>query len=119
MSLKEGYRPSKKQDLKVAKKKPNLLDKMPAKKTFSSSGGSKESSPSPPASPSPASLAISAATTQKVEELMSELNKLKAIILKHEVRIRDLEKKVEESASDSQHHNSQTNNGESLLADEV
>lgn len=98
MSLKEGYQPTKKQDLKVSKKKPNVLDKMPAKMQLSSSGGSKDSTPSPPGSPSPG---ISSAVSQRVEELVSELNKLKAIILKHEVRIRDLEKKVDQQNNDT------------------
>ncbi|XP_054155357.1 coronin-1C-like [Oppia nitens] len=119
VSLKEGYQPTKNKDLKLAKKKPNLLDKLPAKKQLSSSGGSKESTPSPPSSPKPSG-GSSGVSNQRVEELVSELNKLKAIILKHEVRIRDLEKKVEESQTDSHNnHNSQQNNGDSHLADEV
>ena len=64
---------------------------MPTKK---SSAAAKDSSPSPPASPLPPS-GMTAVQAQKMEELISEVNKLKAIVLKHEVRIRDLEKKVE------------------------
>lgn len=72
----------------MVKKKPNILDKMPAKKTASAE---KDGSPSPPHSPLPPS-GMTAAQLQKMEELVGEVNKLKAIILKHEVRIRDLEK---------------------------
>ena len=89
ISLKEGYQSTKKQDLvKVVKKaKPNVLDKMPARK-------GKDGSPSPPSSPLPPA-GMTAVQAQKMEELINEVNKLKAIVLKHEVRIRDLEKKVE------------------------
>lgn len=36
------------------------------------------------------------ATNQRLEELTNELQKMKTIILKHEMRIRELEKKVEQ-----------------------
>lgn len=62
---------------------------MPARKTASS--GDVDSSPSPPRSPLPPP-GMTPQQLQKMEELMSEVNKLKAIVLKHEVRIRDLEK---------------------------
>lgn len=103
ISLKEGYQSTKKQDLKVvakAKAKSNVLDK---KRTGSGSGGGGGASAgkggdsmdaSPPASPLPPS-GMTAGQAQKMEELINEVNKLKAIVLKHEVRIRDLEKKVD------------------------
>jgi len=127
LSLKEGYQPTKKTELQKAKAKPkpNILDKAPIKKA-----NSKESSPSPPASPAPA---LTSALTQRIEELVSELQKMKAIILKHEVRIRDLEKRTDLSSKTNNtdgsldNHNTQAgaetlnNNGESvnLLPDEV
>lgn len=126
VSLRDGYQPTKKTELlKVAKSKskpkPNILDKMPAKKQLS--GGSKDSTPSPPASPSPHVTAVNAVLTQRVDELSSELHKMKAIILKHEVRIRDLEKKVEHGFNDTNNiqNNETNNNGETatLLPDEV
>lgn len=116
MSLKGGYQPTKKNvELKVNKNKPNVLDKLPTKKLAST--GSKESTPSPPASPSPL---VSSALNSKVDELVSELHKLKAIILKHEVRIRDLEKKVEQQEK-SDNLTEIKSNGDStnLLPDEV
>jgi len=74
--------------------------------------------------------AANAALNQRVEELVSELQKMKAIILKHEVRLRDLEKKVDQCKSDgtldnlapvnSQSSTEANNNGETnLLPDEV
>lgn len=52
----------------------------------------KESSPSPPSvSPLPPP-GMTPEQQQKVDELERELHKMKAIVLKHEVRIRDLEK---------------------------
>lgn len=129
ISLKEGYQPTKKAEVKQTKKKPNILDKAPVKKQLS---GSKENTPSPPSSPGPGSVATLALNT-RVEELVSELQKMKAIILKHEVRIRDLEKKTETQASSKtsdgnlDNHSSQVgseanNNGDSvslLAPDEV
>lgn len=111
ISLKDGYQPSKKAELKKvvrAKPKPNLLDKPTAKKQ-SSGASSQEDSDSPPASPSPA---LTSAMNDKILELLSELQKMKAIILKHEVRIRDLEKKSSKNGSDTTldnltHHNNQ------------
>lgn len=93
------------------KKKPNILDKMPSKK----SSESKDSNSSPPSSPLPPS-GMTAVQAQKMEELISEVNKLKAIVLKHEVRIRDLEKKVETVVPSSEHdgHTDEIkNNGDS------
>lgn len=119
VSLKDGPRQSsKKAEMapKVAPKpKPNVLDKAPALKKVAS----KENTPSPPSSPSPA---LTNALTQRIEELVSELQKMKAIILKHEVRIRDLEKKVELKNDGLDNHaqpGSETNNNGDLLPDEV
>lgn len=91
-----NYQSTKKQDMKVvtkAKAKSNVLDKMPGKKT----GGDSAMDTSEPAAPPPPA-GMTASQAQKMEELVNEVNKLKAIVLKHEVRIRDLEKKVEVGA---------------------
>lgn len=107
--------------MKVAPKskpKPSLLDKPTGKAP--SKEQSKENSPSPPMSPSPA---VSMAMTAKLEEFASELSKMKAIILKHEVRIRELEKRnasLENNVQNSQSGSEANNNGDSnLLPDEV
>ncbi|XP_074595101.1 protein coronin [Brevipalpus obovatus] len=110
MSLKEGRVQSKKAEIRAPVKKPNILDKKPVKKLTPSA--SKEATPSPPGSPL---LATSGAATQRLEELTSELKKMKAIILKHEVRIRDLEAKF---SAESNTNNNIGNNGD-LLSDEV
>ncbi|XP_015782496.1 coronin-6 [Tetranychus urticae] len=106
MSLKDGITQPKKAEFKAPPKKPNILDKNPAKKITPS--GSKEATPSPPGSPLPAN-------ANRLEELMSELKKMKTVILKHEVRIRDLEEKFSVDAN----ANNIANNGETLLPDEV
>lgn len=72
MSLKEGYKP-KKQEFKLSKSKSNILDKMPTK------AAQKET-----------------VSQDKLDDVMEEIRKLKSIVLKQEVRIRDLEKKLEE-----------------------
>lgn len=120
ISLKEGYQPASKKESKVTrdvkKPKPNLLDKPTAKQTERTS--STEPSP-PPDSPSPAQ---NSALTQRVDELVSELQKMKAIILKHEVRIRELEKKGQnlDNLTQSVVGSEANNNGDAnLLPDEV
>jgi len=96
------------------KPKPSLLDK-PGRPL--SKEASKENTPSPPASPSPAQ---SLAMTAKLEEFASELQKMKAIILKHEVRIRELEKRGSNLDNVHQTGSEANNNGDSnLLPDEV
>lgn len=135
ISLKEGYQPTKKTEVRVIKKpKPNLLDKPTAKKGSSSATGSVDASPSPPSSPSgvtgAASAALTSAMNDRIMELVSELQKLKAIVVKHEMRIRELEKgssnKTSKTDSGSNLDNvhaagESNNNGEtpSLLPDEV
>lgn len=94
VSLKDGFQSTKKEALaKVVKKKPNVLDSRPS---HSSSSGSKKGSAkdSPPASPLPPA-GMTEQQQTKMDELIGEVNKLKAIVLKHEVRIRDLEKRVD------------------------
>lgn len=59
---------------------------------------------------------------QRVDELVSELQKMKAIILKHEVRIRELEKRGQnlDNLTQSVVGSEANNNGDSnLLPDEV
>lgn len=110
--MKEGYQSTKKQDLKVVKKKSNILDKAPARKTVSdkTDGGAgandDDVAPLPPAG-------MTAQELQKMEDLMLEMNKLKAIVLKHEVRIRDLEKTLTANgitlSSDNENDSGKTN----------
>ncbi|XP_035204835.1 coronin-1C-like [Stegodyphus dumicola] len=98
ISLKEGYVPSKKQELKTISKS-NILDNMP-----------KKNSPTPQPS------------KQKLDELLEEVKKLKMTIQKHEVRILDLEKKFESRTGQMNLlKKAQTNNhGEKhLMPDEV
>lgn len=108
--------------IQKSKPKPSLLDKPSAKQ---SKDTSKENTPSPPSSPSPAqNSAQNQAMSSKLEEFASELQKMKAIILKHEVRIRELEKRGH-GLDNTQNSNSQAsseanNNGDNnLLPDEV
>lgn len=88
-----------------AKAKSNVLDKMPGKKAGCDSA--MDTSSGSPAEPLPPS-GMTASQAAKMEELVNEVNKLKAIVLKHEVRIRDLEKKVESAGG----ANGETGNGE-------
>lgn len=74
MSLKDGYKP-RAQEFKLSKNKSNILDRMPNK--------SREK-------PEPVQ-------KEKLDEVMEEIRILKSIVLKQEVRIRELEKKVEET----------------------
>ncbi|XP_042903245.1 coronin-6 [Parasteatoda tepidariorum] len=107
MSLKDGYKP-RVQEFKLTKSKSNILDRMPAK--------SREKSETVP--------------KEKLDEIMEEIRKLKSTILKQEVRIRDLEKKMEESKfsvpeslpEESSKQNQVNNNhheSAEILADEV
>lgn len=120
MSLKEGYQSTKKQDLKVVKKKSNILDTKPASKrstadgessavTGSSGGGDSLDallSSLPPPGMTPEQL-------QKFEELANEVHKLKAIVLKHEIRLRDTEKALAaHNITLDTDESSRTNNGE-------
>lgn len=137
MSLKDFQPNSKKSaplaQVKKPKPKPNLLEKPTAKQqqqqtsqsqqSQSSTGSTTENTPSPPSSPSPNS-AVTAAVSQRIDELVSELQKMKAIILKHEVRIRDLEKKaltnIDNAVTGSSGEEANNNNGDNnLLPDEV
>lgn len=130
MSLREGYKPNAtSKDFNSStpsKPKPNVLaesGKKPAPAQRNAQAGSKEGSPGPTAATAAAVPASVLSDLAKVEELVSEMQKLKAIILKHEVRIRDLEKKCEDRGSnhtDTLNHHETNNNGESaLLPDEV
>ena len=112
MSLKKGAAVPKQMEFKVQKTKPNILDKSSMKK-----GSPKESTPSPPGSPLPVSSAVSNAMNAKIEELVTELQKMKNIIVKHEVRIRDLERKLDSKLDNV--NTEANNNGETLLPDEV
>ncbi|XP_076306921.1 coronin-6-like isoform X2 [Tachypleus tridentatus] len=102
VSLKEGYVPSQKQELKVTKKT-NVLDKL----------SSKKAEPSPEqALPKP---------DKKIEELMEEIKNLKCTVSDHEQRIKELENKIEATCNAFSKHTQVLNNhGEGdHLADEV
>lgn len=73
MSLKDGYKP-KAQEFKLSKCISNILDRMPSKSRDKGDAISKE----------------------KLAELMEEMNKYKSKILKLEVRVGELEKKLED-----------------------
>lgn len=108
INLKDGYLPSKQQELKVTKKKPNILDKMPANKNTTS----KNSSP-PPSSPGPNSAAMSEALTcqnEKIDLLMDEIKRLKSSVIKHELRIRELEKHHSNKEDAPNNHVSESDN---------
>ncbi|KAG0413959.1 hypothetical protein HPB47_008890 [Ixodes persulcatus] len=74
ISLKEGYTASTKQDFAVAKK-PNILNKMPEKRTSDSSASS--------------------VPAGKLDELLEEVRKLKTLVVKHDRRIKELEARLE------------------------
>lgn len=97
ISLKDGYVPSKKQELKVTGK-PNVLDKMNVK-------------------PAP----TSQSSSQKVEELLEEIRKLKVTTQKHEMRIRELEKKLDNKSGQINILKTQSNshNDKHFMPDEV
>nr|CAD7462665.1 unnamed protein product [Timema tahoe] len=84
ISLRGGYAPSaQKSDLKVNKRS-NVLDKMPPK------GGSRSTSNIAAAS-SGDGYASTALSDKIIHEFQEEIRKLKAVIVKHETRIRALE----------------------------
>lgn len=98
-------------------KKPKL--EKPAGKQTERTGSTEKETPSP--TPESLSPAQNAALTQRVDELVSELQKMKAIILKHEVRIRELEKRGQNLDNLTQSVGSEANNNgdTNLLPDEV
>ncbi|XP_076046962.1 protein coronin isoform X2 [Oratosquilla oratoria] len=101
MSLKGGYTPVAKSELKVTKKS-NILDKMPPTGKVKSEEDGKAT-------------AVSAEALEKVEEvvkqneelkkrvdeLQAEMKKFKAVFLKQENRIRNLESKLSEKTTDT------------------
>lgn len=117
MSLKDGFVSStKKGELKVSKK-PNILDKGPAKTQQQQT---------------PAAPVVPAISNEKVEELMEELKKIKLTVVKHEMRIREMEKRLEIKGSHpppgpillgrttEEKHETENNHDESaLMPDEV
>lgn len=121
--MKEGYQSSKKQDLKVVKKKSNILDTKPSSKrstaesaSSNATGGGGDSLDALLSSlPAPG---MTPEQMQKFDDLAMEVHKLKAIVLKHEIRIRDLEKTLAtnnitlDTTLDLDESSSRTNNGE-------
>lgn len=101
ISLKDGYEATKKQDFKQVAKKSK--SKLPEKKTQQSAASNRrdekdEETSSVSLENMEAMLAslpppgMTKEQTQKFDDLCTEVNKLKAIVLKHEVRIRELER---------------------------
>ncbi|XP_065336917.1 coronin-6 isoform X1 [Cloeon dipterum] len=91
ISLRDGYAPSHKKELKVKRK--NVLDKMPPKRGGSTSSMTRSSADSDGDS-ADAPVVQSGVSQKVVDDLMEEIRKLKAMIVKHENRIRSLETKV-------------------------
>ncbi|CAL8129858.1 unnamed protein product [Orchesella dallaii] len=92
ISLKEGYQSSTKKELKVSKKA-NILDKRSAGKPSPVGGGGGGSGGSEPTHDDfdDLSLAQTVSTLKMIEDMQDEIRKLKAIVVKHEKRIRVLE----------------------------
>lgn len=122
--MKEGYQSTKKQDLKVVKKKSNILDTKPTSKRSTTDGESVSSGNASGGGGGGDSLeallsslpapGMTSEQTQKFDELAMEVHKLKAIVLKHEIRIRDLEKTLTSNniKLDTDESSRTTNNGE-------
>jgi len=92
ISLRDGYAPSTlKSDLKVSRRS-NVLDKMPPKGSRSGSGSTGLSG-GPIAGPASAPATIQL-PDKFLEEFHEEIRRLKAVIVKHETRIRALEARL-------------------------
>lgn len=117
MSLKEGYAASTaKKELTVVKK-PNMLNKMPVR--------------SASATAIPTTAAKDEEMNERMEDLLMEIHKLKSILIKHESRIKELEKRllgepvkspippVEAPIIQVTESNSNNHVGQELLPDEV
>ncbi|XP_013777943.1 coronin-1C-like [Limulus polyphemus] len=99
ISLKEGYAPCQKQELKISKK-PNILNKMAPKNN----------------EPEPAFHK----PDKKIQELMEEIKKLKSAVSEHDHRIKELEKTVASSHRAFSGHTQVLNNrGEDISYEEV
>ncbi|XP_076364331.1 coronin-1C-like isoform X1 [Tachypleus tridentatus] len=86
VSLKEGFVPSRKQEFKVTKKS-NILDKMPKQSTQVASAAS--------LSHGVVKANLALLQDKKMDELLDEIKKMKGTLIKHERRIRELERKIE------------------------
>ncbi|XP_049766575.1 coronin-6 [Schistocerca nitens] len=88
ISLRDGYQPAaQKSDLKVSRK-PNVLDKMPPK------GGRGASSASSGGSSAGGGGSGASLSDDIIKEFQEEMRKMKAVIVKHENRIRALEARL-------------------------
>lgn len=118
MSLKGGYAPSQKNELKISKKERNVLDRAPASSSSAagggssapSSGGSTRASTSDGGGGGDGAKALALAQEalekvsevtkvnddlkKKIDDLQTEMKKFKAVFLKQENRIRGLEGKL-------------------------
>ncbi|KAG8232727.1 hypothetical protein J437_LFUL013320 [Ladona fulva] len=91
ISLRSGYVPSsKKSDLKVSRRS-NVLDKMPPKGSKGSRGGDSRGGGGRGGDDAEVAVIEASVWEKVVDELKEEIRKLKAMIVKHENRIRALE----------------------------
>ncbi|XP_069943932.1 coronin-6 isoform X4 [Cherax quadricarinatus] len=97
MSLKDGYQATQKTELKVTKKKTNILDKMPPTgKVKSEEDGKATAISSEALEKVNEVLKVNEDLRKRIDELQSEMKKFKAVFLKQENRIRVLENKLGE-----------------------
>ncbi|XP_037796752.1 coronin-6-like [Penaeus monodon] len=100
MSLKDGYQATQKSELKVTKKKTNILDKMPPTGKVKSEEDGKAVAVSTEALEKVKEVTkVNDDLRKKIDELQSEMKKFKAVFLKQENRIRVLETKLGELTS--------------------
>lgn len=105
MSLKGGYTPTQKNELKISKKTPNILDRSSGTSSASASSASVKAAPSADdgkalALAQEALDKVNSVTKtnddlkKKIDELLLEMKKFKAVFLKQENRIKNLEGKL-------------------------
>lgn len=97
MSLKDGYQATQKTELKVTKKKTNILDKMPPTGKVKSEEDGKATALSSEALEKVTEVSkVNDDLRKRIDELQAEMKKFKAVFLKQENRIRGLENKLGE-----------------------
>ncbi|KAK4287225.1 hypothetical protein Pmani_039700 [Petrolisthes manimaculis] len=97
MSLKDGYQATQKTELKVTKKKTNILDRMPPTGKVKSEEDGKATAISSEALEKVNEVTkVNDDLRKRIDELQTEMKKFKAVFLKQENRIRVLENKLGE-----------------------
>ncbi|XP_066942237.1 coronin-6 isoform X2 [Macrobrachium rosenbergii] len=130
ISLKDGIQATQKVELKVTKKKTNILDKMPPTGKVKSEEEGKATALSSEALEKVTEVCkINDDLRKKIDELQSEMKKFKAVFLKQENRIRGLENKLSEltgtpvapppTQAPSSHAANTVNNNCDMAPDEV